>query len=401
MDGIKKLRITTRSETTNLRQPKEIAHYSRTENFEFKYNSDECLNYYYFPELEVFKKYSLVEGFSKFVHKEFEKGDLIPLLGQIIEYERSLGTKVKGDLISLRGLITKLLVTPYVADSETSLNVMYFDGQIFFQEDSECAKERKKAENSNNSNSKTSNKDKLMFSGYKFEKLCMINRPFFQVPREEIENRHKQAVSTESQYLSVVRTGIGNVKLVLGGEIDGVYDYLPDLKNEPDAKENVLNHYVEVKTNFTIKTPGNAISYERKLFRTWGQCFLLGIPNIVVGFRDDDLNLVAVEEYKTSDIPMMLKNSPIRRHNNNKGNTKFNCADALKWLGAALEWIQNTIPRPDTTEEQLKTIFRLSFGADDYLTLRKLNDQESAIIFEKDPLLSNDFINWRMSAYTK
>lgn len=39
-------------------------------------------------------------------------------------------------------------------------------------------------------------------------------------PRETIEGRVDQVVNNKSQYCSVVRTGIGKVRLVIGGEVD-------------------------------------------------------------------------------------------------------------------------------------------------------------------------------------
>jgi RAT1-interacting protein len=39
-------------------------------------------------------------------------------------------------------------------------------------------------------------------------------------PREYIEDRENMVVSNHAQYCSVVKTGIGNVTLVLGGEVD-------------------------------------------------------------------------------------------------------------------------------------------------------------------------------------
>lgn len=39
-------------------------------------------------------------------------------------------------------------------------------------------------------------------------------------PRDFIESRHGHIVNNKSQYCSVVRTGIGKIRLVIGGEVD-------------------------------------------------------------------------------------------------------------------------------------------------------------------------------------
>lgn len=48
----------------------------------------------------------------------------------------------------------------------------------------------------------------------------MLRQPWDPTPREEIENRDAEIVNNSAQYCSVVRTGIGNMRLVIGGEVD-------------------------------------------------------------------------------------------------------------------------------------------------------------------------------------
>lgn len=58
------------------------------------------------------------------------------------------------------------------------------------------------------------------FAGYKFETLSVIPQPWDATSREEIEGRDDQIVNNKAQYCSVVRTGIGKVKMIIGGEVD-------------------------------------------------------------------------------------------------------------------------------------------------------------------------------------
>jgi RAT1-interacting protein len=44
-----------------------------------------------------------------------------------------------------------------------------------------------------------------------------------------------------------------------------------------------------------------------KLLKFWAQSFLPGIPTILVGFRDDDGNVVTVETFKTMEIPRLVR----------------------------------------------------------------------------------------------
>lgn len=57
-------------------------------------------------------------------------------------------------------------------------------------------------------------------SGYKFETLSTLPAPWGETSREYIENRENEVVNNEAQYCSVVRTGIGQTVLCLGGEVD-------------------------------------------------------------------------------------------------------------------------------------------------------------------------------------
>lgn len=47
--------------------------------------------------------------------------------------------------------------------------------------------------------------------------------------------------------------------------------------------------------------------FERKLLKFWAQSFLLGVPKIVVGFRDQHGILRRIEELETAAIPGQVK----------------------------------------------------------------------------------------------
>jgi hypothetical protein len=61
---------------------------------------------------------------------------------------------------------------------------------------------------------------RLTILGYKFEKLAVLPKTWHESTREEIEGRGDEVVNNAAQYCSVVRTGIGNVRMILGGEVD-------------------------------------------------------------------------------------------------------------------------------------------------------------------------------------
>lgn len=57
-------------------------------------------------------------------------------------------------------------------------------------------------------------------TGFKFEALFTIPDIWDNVSRDEIEGRNSKVVSNYAQYCSVVKTGIGNLDMVIGGEVD-------------------------------------------------------------------------------------------------------------------------------------------------------------------------------------
>ena len=60
----------------------------------------------------------------------------------------------------------------------------------------------------------------LTLIGYKFETLSLIPDQWHLTSRRYIEDREDMVVNNYAQYCSVVKTGIGKARLVIGGEVD-------------------------------------------------------------------------------------------------------------------------------------------------------------------------------------
>lgn len=75
---------------------------------------------------------------------------------------------------------------------------------------------------------------------------------------------------------------------------------------KPDRKEDPIN-WVELKTSAEIRNDRDMIKYERKLLKFWAQSFLLGVPKIIVGFRDNHGIVHRLEELETASIPNKVK----------------------------------------------------------------------------------------------
>ncbi|KAH3684299.1 hypothetical protein WICPIJ_004739 [Wickerhamomyces pijperi] len=331
--------LSSRSATTSLKQPKEITSYSRTFDGDFV-NDDSCLSYFYLPDSDVDTCIDLGAGFKNFKEVDEDLNSSFKgFLQSIQHHEEVNNSKIKADIITFRGNMTKLLTLPYNSQDPLFFNIVFFDGHFFIAEDKPTTAANSKQP------PPTDPVKRMMYSGYKFESIATVPKPLSEVSRATIDKRPKKVVNNIEQYCSVVRTGIGKTKIVLGGEVDCVWDFKPS-----DKSGNPLDHYVELKTSKTILQAGQAVTFEKKLFRTWAQCFLLGIPRVIYGFRDENLILRSVEEYRVDEIPVMLKTNPV---NNNP--RKINCTDALKWYGAVVEWIVNQVPKKEDKA------YRLSF----------------------------------------
>lgn len=140
----------------------------------------------------------------------------------------------------------------------------------------------------------------LTYPGYKFETLSLMPDQWDPTSRDFIESREEMVVTNHAQYCSVVKTGIGKAKMVLGGEVDALWDCKPE-------KGDLPINWVELKTSAAINNDKDALKYERKLLKFWIQSFLLGVPKIVVGFRSKNGILQSLEELETKDIPGNVK----------------------------------------------------------------------------------------------
>lgn len=107
--------------------------------------------------------------------------------------------------------------------------------------------------------------------------------------------------------------------MILGGEVDAsklslspsntcmftdalvlVWDAKPQRKEDPI-------HWVELKTSAEIRNDQDMLKYERKLLKFWAQSFLLGVPTIIVGFRDQNGIVHRLEKIETATIPGRVK----------------------------------------------------------------------------------------------
>lgn len=387
---MKEFPLTSRSETTALKLPKELYSFSRnldaTWNIDEEVSKTEALSYFYMPDSYTDKGFSLVGGIQNFnrIPESMNVADFTSYLRSIQNHEQATGKKIKTDIITFRGVMTKLLTLIYNTENSVELYAIAFDQQLFIKNDDEVDFKRREAEAEKLAGNPEKQKhlEHCEFAGYKFEALTTLPKPWAQCSRSLIEKRDKKVVNNYEQYISVVKTGIGKVKTLLAGEVDCIWDYIPESKAE------ILQHYVELKTSRVVETPHQAIQFERKLFRTWAQCFLLGIKRIVYGYRDDNHILKNIEVFDTEEVPVLIKENEIPRNEH----PKILCVEAIKWYGALLEWLIKSI---DLTDELVA--YKISYDASTRsIRLKQCSDTENESL-RNGGLLTKEFKEWRGS----
>ncbi|KIV77244.1 hypothetical protein, variant 1 [Exophiala sideris] len=277
---------------TAIRRPREITFFSYDEDHKYRQDAS-SLRYYYPPILPC----DLNRGFETFRQLDDSADDhLDALLEAIIAYETETGSKTNTDIITWRGMMTKIMVAPYSKLDEWEMNATLFQDTLFIEENHDKKLSSRQEQSSAPRGKNAMSQDLMSFWGYKFETVSLLPEPWSNTSREYIESRENEIVSNYSQYCSIVRTGLGKIKMVIGGEVDAVMDVKPDDKSLPV-------NWVELKTTAAVINEREQIKFERKLLKFWAQSFLLGVPKIIVGYRSPQGILERVEELDTQAIP--------------------------------------------------------------------------------------------------
>lgn len=166
------------------------------------------------------------------------------------------------------------------------------------------------------------------YYGYSFESYCTKERPGNVQARA-----HSSAppgwsgdVNTNVQWCHIVKTKLGNHRIVMGGEVDCV-------ETLDAATEHEREGVVELKTNMRINNDEDQRRLDAKMLKMYMQSFLLGVRTVVIGFRDQHGILHSHKAYRTADLPRVVRGSP----------GEWNANDNLAYGAAALDFIRDTV----------------------------------------------------------
>eukprot|EP00833_Pecoramyces_ruminatium_P009732 jgi/Orpsp1_1/1183764/evm.model.c7180000086646.1 len=204
---------------------------------------------------------------------------------------------------------------------------------------------------------------KFCYSGFKFEALSTI-----PIPPEEINNskenmalldeRINSVVNNKEEYGIIVKSNLNNLRLIMGAEVD--------CAEKRFSQNDMQKPYVELKSTKVLNNSKDEMSFERyKLLKFWAQSYLVGIPKIIIAFRDNDLKVQKVTSMKTLNIPHVVNQHQKERNQNlrmeqihdiskdsNKGhhfikkkyfNESWNANVCLAFAEQFLNWLKYTV----------------------------------------------------------
>ncbi|KAJ2345570.1 decapping endonuclease targeting mRNA [Coemansia erecta] len=348
------------------KEPREILSFSYDEQRQMRMDNHQ-LKYFYPPRVDDAP--SLFDGFEQQICRDSTKNEHIDGLLNALAFERqraraALDEKKKknmdADFVMYRGMLTRIFVTPFSLRDEWSMNIARVGRTIYIEDNVTSEKIAERAGSSEQH-------QKMMFSGYKFEALSMIDAPPESLSQEQLAaklgQRSSEVVNTHSEYCTVFRTQLGPHSIISGAEVDCIDRAKPgELPNR---------HYRELKTSRCLDTEKARNSFARfKLLKFWAQSFIAGIPVVTVGFRDDEGRLREVRDIRTQDMPRMVRDKPRMW----EANVCMNFANqVLQFIkDQALEEGPEAQYRieynPETSEIQLRSLGnRPSFLTDEYM----------------------------------
>ncbi|KAG8762290.1 decapping endonuclease targeting mRNA [Ceratobasidium sp. 423] len=271
-------------------QPQQLTCFSYTPNRELRFDTS-ALKYYVPAPINA----DLGYRYEHWVKRPEERGRIDSLL-RAVEQEHVIGERKKGAFISWRGVMTKLLTAPSGNQDSVNLNLMFLDGCIYAEEHTTDAALAEKE-------NMPPRQRRMMYYGYSFESFSTWDEPLQRKEQHAERDRVRcwsGDVDTNVQFCSIVKTKIGAERMILGGEVDCCKDRYT---GQP-------NTYVELKTSMIIRNPQDEERFERKLLKFWAQSFLLGIPEIVVGFRTHQGRISTLQTFETLALPRMVRGKP-------------------------------------------------------------------------------------------
>lgn len=302
------------------------------------------------------------EEFRKFRDEDFEH-----LLNALEYREKNYGNngeKEVADFIAPAKVLRYLLTKPFNKARDIDINVLWFDGQIFLNEDMNILEAK-------------SSYPLTVRQAYQHRNQMLreyITTPIPFESDEKLENR---------VMCSLLRSAIGNLKMIMSSHVDGVESNLVTEESVESPQS-----YIYIYSHLHLTNPKLKAKYDFAMYRMWAYNFLVGSDKFVTGFHNDSEELCYVQEYKTHEIP-----GYVERSTNSPQHTKWNDKKSISFFITLLDTLKQVIPKDETRA------WRLEYKkSNNCLQLAELKGTESQNVLNSMP---ETFVKWRRSLKTK
>jgi RAT1-interacting protein len=191
------------------------------------------------------------------------------------------------DFVTYRGCLTRIMTSPYENREDWLICATKFKGTIYMCLFMSDKKKEAEADRSDSLNL-------LCHGGYRFEEY--ITTPL------DPKLPPKTDFTRNNEYNCVVRSRLGSHSLVYGAEMDCLA-VKPTSDDAPHPHE-----FVEIKTTRTINNRKHWDDLCKfKMIKWWAQCYLIGIPTVVCGYRDNDMVVRDIQTLQVQEIPKTCK----------------------------------------------------------------------------------------------
>ncbi|KAJ7031395.1 RAI1-domain-containing protein [Mycena alexandri] len=279
---------------TPFQRPTQIISFSYSPERELQFN-DDALRYLASPPPRA----QLAHGYDRWVRRPERRPRIDSLLRALSAGRQKQHPALASGVgaVAWRGVLTRILTAPYEEREGWEMNVMCVDGVLYFEEHLSDARLREKNDIAPRHRIQT-------YFGYSFESYCTSavpspnGGPSVNVPQAPGDPPGWGGdVDTNVQWCSVVRTKLGATRLVIGGEVDCVRG----------KYTGATDTFVELKTSMAIRGPQDEARFEKKLLKFYLQSFLLGVPEILVGFRTPAGELTTTQTFRTTELPRLVR----------------------------------------------------------------------------------------------
>ncbi|KAI8059289.1 hypothetical protein BC940DRAFT_328364 [Gongronella butleri] len=195
------------------KQPTELTSYSIDHERRVWFDDRELK--YYYPATGK----DLTVGFDKFIERdETVPEHLDTLLDALTDAKAKPNAHpdaTKADIVTWRGIMTKLLCTPYARREAWDLRLTRYNDTIYIEESTATKLEKQQEP-------KSVRQQMMCYWGYRFETLSTVSTPPSELAKDdpELTSRLHDSANTNIQYCVLVKTKLGSSSLIMGAEVD-------------------------------------------------------------------------------------------------------------------------------------------------------------------------------------